>query len=280
MKNKVIKILFIITLLIFIGSVSYIGISLFQYAQSRKIYDEARDSFISIDTEIGNQVGTSGSQDNADGSEMLIDGNHDTAGQYVSDAFNGKCPITVDFDALTKVNSDIIGWIYCEDSVINYPILQSEDNDFYLHRTYDKRNSSSGSIFAEKLNTGTFEDANTILYGHHMKDGSMFASISKWGQQEYYERHPYMWILTPTKTYKMLLVSGFYTDALSDVYAVYNSHGEYFVDYIEKAVKKSGFKTKETVDPKKNFVILSTCEYRFENARYVLFGMLEEYNEE
>lgn len=85
-------------------------------------------------------------------------------------------------------------YLYGEDTVINYPIVQAEDNDYYLHRNYDRTYNVSGSIFVEAENRPGFLDCDTILYGHHMNDGSMFAGIDNWGKQAYYEAHPVLWL--------------------------------------------------------------------------------------
>ncbi|MBD5486710.1 MAG: class B sortase [Lachnospiraceae bacterium] len=185
-----------------------------------------------------------------------------------------SAPISVDFESLQEVNSDVAGWIYCEDTVINYPILEGEDNDFYLHHTYEGEYSSAGSIFIEAANRPGFVDSNTVIYGHHMKDGSMFASLDKWADQEYYEEHPVMWLLTPEQDYKVVLFSGYTTSAYSDTYLVFTGPCDEFDEYLANRVEKSDFQTDVELDLDGYYVLLSTCAYSFEDARYVLHGML------
>ena len=99
----------------------------------------------------------------------------------------------VDFDALLEVNPDTIGWIrfYPEPSQINYPIVQGQDNDEYLHRTFSANENTLGAIFLNVDNKADFSDRNSILYGHRMKDGSMFRHLqdyeekSFWAYQEF-----------------------------------------------------------------------------------------------
>ena len=89
-------------------------------------------------------------------------------------------PPEVDFEELQKMNSDVIGWIEVEAiPEISYPIVRGEDNDYYLHRTFKKANNSAGSIFVDYRNGQYFGDCNTIVYGHNMKNGSMFGKL-KW----------------------------------------------------------------------------------------------------
>ena len=88
------------------------------------------------------------------------------------------CPKKVDFKALKKRNSDIIGWIYCEDTVIDYPIVKGENNDEYIRHNLDHKWTVSGTLFVDSRNSADFSDYNTIIYGHYMYiDGSMFASL-------------------------------------------------------------------------------------------------------
>ena len=209
----------------------------------------------------------------------------DTAKQYMLSGDNGTneenvkneaetAPISIDFESLQAINSDIIGWIYCEDTPINYPILKGEDNDTYLHHTYEGSYSSAGSIFVDAANRSEFADSNTIIYGHNMKNGSMFASLQNWLDQEYYEEHPIMWLLTPKQDYKIVLFSGYATSVYSDTYTIFTGSGAQLNDYLENCVEQSDFQADVELDQKGYYVLLSTCAYMFENARYVLHGML------
>lgn len=186
-------------------------------------------------------------------------------------------PLTVDFTALRSVNEEVVGWIYCEGTEINYPVLQGTDNDYYLNHTYDKAVNSAGSIFVEALNTPDFADSNTIIYGHHMKNGSMFAILRNWADQAFYEEHPAMWLLTPEQNYQIKLFSGYMTGAFSDAYTIFQSPCSEFDKYIRAACADSDFRADVETDPNGRFVVLSTCEYDFEGARYVLHGMLIPY---
>lgn len=183
-------------------------------------------------------------------------------------------PIIVDFAALQSVNEDVAGWIYCEGTTINYPVLQGENNEFYLNHTYDKKVNRAGSIFIEASNRQNFADSNTIIYGHHMKNGAMFATLNKWAEQEYYEKHPVFWLLTPKQNYRIVLFSGYMTDAASDTYTIYQGSSREFDDYVQAVYANSDFSADVELDSNEKFVVLSTCEYAFENARYVLHGML------
>ena len=185
-------------------------------------------------------------------------------------------PIQVDFDALRAQNPDIIGWIYCPDTVINYPVLHGKDNDQYLHHDYLGNYDFAGSIFIETTNKPDFSDAKTIVYGHHLLTELMFSCLENWQDQSFYEKHPVMWLLTPERDYQVVLVSGHHVSAYSDLYQTIIDHGDQMNNYVAAAVAASDFVPIEGVqaNPANNYVMLSTCAYIFDNARYVLHGML------
>lgn len=207
----------------------------------------------------------------------------DAASQYTrireADA-NGEAPeippVVVDFEALQAKNPDVVGWIYCADTPIDYPVLLGKDNDEYLHHDYTGAYNIDGSIFLDSTCAGDFSLANTIIYGHHMGyTGSMFTCLKQWQEQSFYDEHPVMWLLTPTQDYRIDLFSGHHTDAYSDSYKRIEQPGEELDAYLQKALEQSYFKAPNvTPDPNAHYVLLSTCAYIFDNARFVMHGML------
>ena len=184
-----------------------------------------------------------------------------------------KAPISVDFGTLSQQNPDIIGWIYCEDSIIHYPIMQSTDNDYYLHRLFDRTWAFSGTPFADCRNTGDFTDFQTIVYGHNMKNGTMFAPLTQYQSQEFYEENPVLWLLTPQGDYKVELIAGLLTDdaGIAKLAVVGQEDAEEFLAEIRT---HSTFQSNVAATPQDRFLILSTCHYQFENARYAVVGKL------
>ena len=196
--------------------------------------------------------------------------------QFVESSKPDQAPIEIDFGALRAVNEDVVGWIYCEGTPINYPVLHGKTNDEYLRHDYTREYNVDGSIFVDCDNRPGFVDANTIIYGHHMDHGAMFATLEKWGKQKYYEKHPVMWLLTPTQDYQVVLVSGHHTSAYSDMYDIIAEHGDMFDHFLSEAVTESDFEPRAdaTVNNNRNYIMLTTCAYIFDNARYVLHGKL------
>ncbi len=186
---------------------------------------------------------------------------------------NEAAPIEVDFDVLLEKNKDIIGWLYSEDTPINLPVVQSNDNDYYLRRLIDGTWNNSGTLFADYRNDGTFADNNTIIYGHNMKNKEMFGTLSNYKEQSYFEEHPIMWLLTPDGDYKIELVAGYVTPTTSDVYSFEQSEEDVFAT-VQQSIERSTFHTEVEINHGERFLTLSTCSYEYDNARYVLIGRM------
>lgn len=185
-------------------------------------------------------------------------------------------PISVDFTVLREQNPDIVGWIYCEGTIINYPIVQGEDNQQYLRRRYDGTKSTLGSIFLDFRNLSDFSDLNNLIYGHNIRSGQMFAPLMSYRDQAFYEEHPVMWLLTPEKAYRLDLIAGLVVPSDSEVYGIY-SYPEELMTGLEYVISHSTF-TAGSVDLEsvERIVTLSTCSYDFNDARYVVIGSMHE----
>lgn len=107
----------------------------------------------------------------------------------------------IDFDALKEENADIYSWITIPGTVIDYPIVQREDElDYYLNHNLDGSTGYPGCIYTQNLNSTDWMDNNTVIYGHNMKNGSMFAGLHSYRDPEFFEEHPYVYIYTETET--------------------------------------------------------------------------------
>ena len=121
-------------------------------------------------------------------------------------------PLSVDFHDLRKnLNPEICAWILCPDTVINYPVVQHSENGYYLNVNVNGEQNASGAIFLDSANFSDFRDTNNILHGHHMGDGSMFASLDRWQQEAYLAEHPVMYLNTPSCNYRVDIIAGFTT---------------------------------------------------------------------
>lgn len=184
-----------------------------------------------------------------------------------------KVPIEVDFETLWQENEDIVAWIYCADTAIHYPVVQGEDNNYYLRRLLNGKYNINGTIFLDYRSSPDFTDFNSIIYGHHMKSGEMFGTLSKYKEQSYYDAHPVMYLLTPEQSYQIELIAGYITPSDSTTYSAPQTEEDKKV-FLENALRESTFVSSVSADETDTFVTLSTCSYEYENARYVVVGKL------
>ena len=260
-KRIIVRALRLLLLAVFLVSVSELADYYLEYQRQERSQEEA----------VKNYVQYAPAPEIPAGPEEQAEETIQEASAGDRDAF---CPITVDFDALTAENKDIVGWLYCEGTNINYPVVQGKDNEFYLHHAYDGTESRAGAIFVDAENRPQFADSNTILYGHHMKNGSMLACLADFAEQEFFDAHSVMWLLTPEQTYQVELLGGYLTYAGSDSYTIFTGACEEFDGYLE-GVRAASDVQAETQTPRNGrYIMLSTCEYDFEDARYVLHGRL------
>jgi len=182
-------------------------------------------------------------------------------------------PIAVDFDYLQKKNPDIMAWIYCPGTPISYPVVRGTDNEYYLNRLIDGTVNKSGSIFADCRNRVDFTDPHTIIYGHNMKDMSMFGSVGKYSSQEYYDAHPVWYINTPEKNYAVHILAGHTTAPNAELYA-FKGTLEEPQEILRYALSKSAFQSKTAAVPGEPLVTFSTCHGN--SRRFVLLGVLRE----
>lgn len=179
----------------------------------------------------------------------------------------------INFDDLFEENKDIVGWIYSENTPINYPIVQSSDNDYYLRRLLDGSGNIAGSIFMDYRNSADLTDLNTLIYGHNMKNDTMFGSLKKYRHQEYYDKHPNMYLSTPEGDFYIELIAGYETDIFSNIYILPETKEELDVLY-EEIIERSTFETKASFQEGDRLITFSTCSNGPDTSRYVLVGKI------
>ena len=166
------------------------------------------------------------------------------------------------------------GWIYIPDTQVNYPVYHTVDNDYYLHRSGSGDYSVSGAIFLDALNSAEYDDTHSILYGHHMADGSMFAGISKYKTDGYIDDHKYGVLITEKEVHLIEFFSGYVANVSQDAWDLNYDGEEGYAEWIDAQCDLSCFEP--AVHPKTGdrVITLSTCSYEFDNARFVLHGIL------
>ena len=259
LKKWIIRILTVAALAVFLYSVGNLLSIRLWYRAGEKLYSDASENYT--------QSAPAPTTESIQSTETPVS-------EPLAEDEPERAPIVVDFQELQELNGDIFAWIYCEDSVINYPVAHCDNNDFYLDYGYDRKPSGTGTIFSDAGNRPGVQDWNIIIYGHHMQNKTMFASLKNWFEQDYYDAHPVMWLLTPEQDYRIDLYSVRSTPATSDTYTIFYEPDEQFEDYILRAKAESGFTSDVEPDPQLHHVLLSTCAYSYYNERTVIHGQL------
>ena len=189
----------------------------------------------------------------------------------------------VDFEALRENGPDIIGWLNLPDTAINYPVTQTDNNEYYLRHLYDGTYNKVGCLFADYENQADFSDRNTIIYGHNMRDGSMFAALNEYGGQSYYDGHPQMYLVTPDGGYVMEVFSAFEAkpaESGSDTSPwrlSWKDDGAY-TTWLSEMADRSVIETDVTVTSSDKVLTLSTCTPG-SKSRFIVMGKLAAVND-
>lgn len=179
----------------------------------------------------------------------------------------------VDMDGLRQINPEVLGWIYIPDTAISYPLMQTDDQNKYLNHAWDGTPNGSGSIFLEKRNARDMTDFNTIIYGHHMANGTMFQPLVDYRNADFLASHPYVYVLAGNKIFRYRIFSAYEAPITSHTYRLV------FRDDAEKLAAIEHYlqgRTDVELTPQDHILTLSTCtglgDY---SVRWVVQGVLD-----
>ena len=180
---------------------------------------------------------------------------------------------TTQTTAETEILSEIqnqIAWLYIPETNINHPVMYSGDNEFYLHRAYDGSYLYAGSVFLDERCSPDFSGTVSILYGHHMNNGSMFADVKKFMDAAFFECHPYGWLFATDTTYCVEFFSAARIDHTDALYAT-----ELTLPQRMDLLKEKSTQFREiSVAENDHLLTLSTCSTAGENLRVIVTGRL------
>ena len=182
----------------------------------------------------------------------------------------GDLEVGIDFNALKEINPDVIGWLYYEGTCIDYPVVQGENNDMYLSMLFDRTWGGCGTLFADCITEEPFRQFNTIVYGHHMKDGTMFACLKELRDPEYCAKNPKLKLITPEGVFDLEIWAFLNEPSDSNIYVTNIKSEEDMQDYIDLTERIASYTTDVEVTTEDRLVMLSTCAYEFEDARYIV----------
>lgn len=250
-----------ILILIFTG---IFALGAFQIYRQFQEYDEGTSSY----TDIEQYVSRQDPEDNQNGKPN--EGQNETQSGEEQET---NWPV-VDFTALAEINPDIVAWIYIEDTEINYPVVQGSDNQYYLKHLFSGEWNSSGCIFLDSRNSPNFSDRHSIIYGHHMKNGTMFSGLTEYKKQEFYQTHPTILLITPEQNIRVEIFASYVANVKDDAWEITLEPDTKFEDWLEAARSRSCFDSDIIPAVTDRIVTLSTCSYEFDNARFVLLGIV------
>lgn len=188
---------------------------------------------------------------------------------------------SVDWAGIQATNPNVVAWIAVPGTDISYAVVQGEDNSFYLDHSLQGSYNSMGSIFLDSAANPQFLDDNSIVYGHSVSDiGGMFTSLEKFNDSEFFNNHPYFWLLTPSQNYRVNAYAYYQGDDESMIYTT--DFGDYQSEVLAQIASECKYVREDVNTAEKRFISLSTCDLTYgfnSNQRYVLMGALEEWNE-
>ncbi len=286
-------VILIVALAVFLFSGYQLYLIYSEYKEGTDDYDRIRDSVFRVETKAWTQE-----NEEADGQTPAEDQNQgqDNQGSADVSADDGgmrviakEGPLTIngislgmllgsqyqcDFDALYAMNSEVVGWIRIEDTNINYPMVQTTDNEKYLRLTLDGKWNNAGTIFADYRVADPFISENTIIHGHNQRNKAMFHDLTLYLDQEFWESHPYVTVLTPEKNYLYQIYSCYQSPNVSKTYNCEFSSPEQYQQYLDYTVSQALYDTGISVSSSDRIVTLSTCNNDWDDTRMVVHAKL------
>jgi len=184
----------------------------------------------------------------------------------------------VNWDKLLATNADVYAWIRVPGTNIDYPILQAstgKDDDFYLHHDIKKKYSFAGCIYTRRANSKDLSDRLTVLYGHNMINGSMFGTLRRFEDEDFFKTHKELYIYMPQKILKYRIVAYMIQDD-TDILERYEANNELGLEaYVKEFKQARNIRKKEKIKLDDSIVTLSTCDSNSGNRR-LLQGVLQE----
>ena len=273
--KKLRPLLTILLALVFVGAAARAVWQYVQYRQGDEIYAQAEelvelpvfDQFPVIQP-VEPSPGASSSQPSSSGQSEPV-----PPPVYVDPYADALA--AMDFTALREVNDDILGWILVPNTRLSYPLVQGEDNDYYLNRTWRKSRNSVGAIFMEHLNNPDLSDFNTIIYGHRMNNKSMFGTLKYYKDLSYWQKHPILYITDDNGSHKYEIFAAYEVSVEGDTYLLGFPSDDHKQSFIDFCLDQSGIDTGVVPTVYDRILTLSTCTGNGHATRWVVQARLK-----
>lgn len=183
----------------------------------------------------------------------------------------------IHFAALQQVNPDVMGWVQIPGTKLNYPLMLAEDNNEYLKRSWNGQYNSGGAVFLECQNSPELSDFNTILYGHRMRDGSMFATLKYYKDIEFWQEHPSVYVALPGGEVRQYDVfAAFESPITTHTYRLGFADDEAKQEFLDYSLRKTVIDTGIVPSTDSQVLTLSTCTGAGYSSRWVVQAVLVE----
>lgn len=187
-----------------------------------------------------------------------------------------KKELTAQVRQFSNEHSDSVAWLYIPDTNINYPVMQSGDNDYYAHRATDGSYLYAGSLFMDYRCSSDFSDFNSVIYAHNMGNGTMFADIPNYENEEYFMEHSYGWLTTEDE---VRLIDFFAVARTTDTSGLYLAD-PIFEEWDSQLRNCASIYKEIGISEEDNLITLSTCTSVEGNSRTILVGKIIENRED
>ena len=188
-------------------------------------------------------------------------GNTEEAVEEVIEGPQIAVDLDIDYDALTKINGDFVGWIYYAPLELSYPIVRGIDNDYYTHYTFENVRNSSGAIFMDFLNKPDFSHFNTIIYGHNINGGKMFGALEQYKEKDFFDRHRKIYFTTDRRReYEVFAVMSVNVRKFKYWKFIMARDEKDYDEFAQKVLEHSMWNIGGKPKYKEQMLMLSTCD--------------------
>ncbi|HKL09940.1 MAG TPA: class B sortase [Clostridia bacterium] len=237
------------------------------YAENKRIMNEARTKFHSEETSAQSEPSDVKNEDLRDGSSLSLENMEES--ESILEKASLNVAKTEKFDKMKSVNSDYAGWLSIKGTNVDYPVVKGKDNNFYLNHGFDRELNVAGSIFMDYRNKGDGTDENIIIYGHNMKNGTMFKGLMEYKRKGFFEANRFIHYNDGTGESIWEIFSVYVTDTGFN-YIRTDFTDMQFDRFVRALSEKSMHKLDQNIENIDNVLTLSTCSYEFDDARFVV----------
>lgn len=212
--------------------------------------------------------------ENNEADEIFQELNQGSTIKYVDNSKNlNNSEIYAKFQKAKQSNPNVVGWIRISGTLIDYPIMYSEDNSYYLDHNSAEQEDKNGAIFMDSLQTGW--SYINMLHGHNLKSGKMFGQLVKYKEEDFCKEHAYVEIARDNRVSRYKIFSVFIADGSNEEFPIRFADYAQYKEYFMQLLNRSMFKLDTTVRTD-DIVMLNTCSYEFSNAHFIVCAQLME----